>query len=69
MMICAECLTASYKAASWVEPHGERMSGCPRCGGVMEEAGECLMCGDLLPSSELVGGFCQRCIEEGDLDD
>lgn len=54
---------------SWIEPHGEEMTGCPICGqGGYEEAEPCRMCGEYTPLDELkrTDGLCAECLVDFD---
>lgn len=45
--ICEDCgrVLTEDEIESWIEPHGEELSGCPSCGGNVVEAEECSVCG------------------------
>ena len=60
MLKCNECghLFEEGEQASWVEPHGERLSGCPLCYGVYEIARPCKLCGDYGNTEE---DYCEDC--------
>lgn len=45
MYICKECGAIFTEPQSWVEPHGERICGCPSCAGSYVEAKRCELCG------------------------
>lgn len=65
MFICAECgkLIEDGDFANWTEPHGEQLCGCPRCGGEVEEAQECAICGEYHLEDDLTNGVCKDCAE------
>lgn len=63
MYQCLDCDCKMDRPQTWTEGHGECLSGCPRCGGAVEELEECLDCGELHLVSELIGGYCQDCYE------
>lgn len=47
MYICEDCgrtFEDLDDLDSWKEPHGEELSGCPKCGGYVEEADSCDYC-------------------------
>lgn len=64
---CLECgaIFEEGNEQSWVEPHGEHFSGCPRCGGAYEETEQCKWCErDFFNSDLSYNGFCEECLEE-----
>lgn len=62
MYRCNECghLFEEGEQKSWVEPHGEKMQGCPLCCGTYIESNNCRICGE--PSGE--EHYCKQCEEE-----
>ena len=48
----------------WVEPHGERVQGCPCCGGAYEKTLKCEICDSEHLEEELNGGVCDECINK-----
>lgn len=50
------------------EPHGEKNSCCPLCGGAFEEAERCSVCKGAFSGSSLISGVCLECIEESKMD-
>ena len=64
MYKCLECgyVMEAEEVASWVEPHGETLHGCPRCFSAVEKAEKCIVCG----SYELEEGlkYCKECRED-----
>lgn len=64
MYICVECGRIMEDYSSWTEPHGENMCGCYRCGGEVEEAQECAICGEYHLEEDLINGICKTCYEE-----
>lgn len=63
---CLECgnIFEYGEEAHWIEPHGEKMSGCPNCKGAYEETTPCEVCGSEHLPEELIGGVCEECIDE-----
>jgi hypothetical protein len=47
--------------ASWVEPHGEMLTGCPICKGACDETKRCKMCDGEFLEEELESGVCEDC--------
>lgn len=64
MYICVECGRIMEDYSSWTEPHGEDMCGCSRCGGEVEEAQECAICGEYHLEDDLTNGICKSCYEK-----
>ena len=64
MYICAECGKTFENLARWKEPHGEELCGCPYCGGGVEEAEKCEICGEYHLEEDLTNGVCEDCIEK-----
>lgn len=64
MYICVECGRITEDYSSWTEPHGEGMCGCSRCGGEVEEARECVICGEYHLEEDLTNGICESCCEK-----
>jgi DNA-directed RNA polymerase subunit RPC12/RpoP len=64
MYICVECGRIMEDYSSWTEPHGEDMCGCPHCGGEVEEAQECAICGEYHLEEDLTNGVCECCARE-----
>ena len=63
---CLECgrIFDDSEFAEWVEPHGERMSGCPGCKSPDYEAViECELCGESHIASEMIGEVCKDCFD------
>ena len=60
MYKCKSCghLFEEGEQASWVEPHGERLSGCPLCYGAYEIAIPCKLCGGYDNTEE---DYCKDC--------
>lgn len=60
---CLECgyVMEAEEVASWIEPHGETLHGCPHCFSAIVEAEPCIVCG----SYELEEGlnYCKECRE------
>jgi hypothetical protein len=46
---------------SWTEPHGESLCGCSHCGGAVDEAKECEICGEYCAEDDLTNGVCKYC--------
>lgn len=69
MFICVECgkLIEDGDFANWTEPHGEQLCGCPYCYGALEEACECVVCGEYYLEEDLINGICEHC-EKNDFD-
>lgn len=63
---CVECgnIFEYGEQESWIEPHGEKMCGCPLCHGGYEETMPCAICGSEHLEEELNGGVCDDCIEK-----
>ena len=63
---CLECghIFEDGEEWRWVEPHGERMTGCPICGCAYDEAYQCDECGSYHLSDELYSGLCADCVVE-----
>ena len=63
---CLECghIFEDGEEWRWVEPHGERMTGCPICGCAYDEAYQCDRCGSFHLSDELYHGLCLDCLKE-----
>lgn len=62
MYKCEECghVFEEGEQSTWIEPHGERLSGCPICNGAYEEVHFCSICGEIKCSmSEDVCEDCQ----------
>ena len=59
---CVECghLFEIGEQKTWVEPHGESMSGCPICGGSYEEAVACKICDTY---EDVEKNLCKECRE------
>lgn len=64
MYICEGCGKIMARPSSWIEPHGEMLSGCSRCGGGVEEAIECEMCGEYHLEEDLTNGVCEECLKD-----
>lgn len=70
MYICMDC-GREYEDLdeldSWVEPHGEHLSGCVKCGGDVEEAEYCDYCNKLTPKYNIKylrnSQCCDNCYE------
>ena len=60
---CAECghLMELGEIASWTEPHGEELQGCPKCFSPVEEANPCIVCGSYELEENLK--YCKECRE------
>jgi methionyl-tRNA synthetase len=63
MYICVECGRIMENYSSWTEPHGEDICGCSYCGGAVEEAEECAICGEYHSKEDLTNGVCKFCYE------
>ena len=62
---CLDCGNIFEEGESWYESHGEKMNGCPCCGGAYEETKRCKICGGEFLEDELLGvGVCEDCVEE-----
>lgn len=48
--------------ARWTEPHGEVMTGCPKCRCAFEETSPCSVCGTPHLEDELYHGVCKSCL-------
>lgn len=61
---CLECgyVMEPEEIASWVEPHGEKLCGCPKCFGAIKEAETCIICGDYELEKDLK--YCKECRED-----
>lgn len=64
MYICTECGRIMENPSSWTEPHGEDMCGCSYCGGAVEEAVECKICGEYHLEDYLMNGICKKCLTD-----
>ena len=64
--ICTECrhIFDDGEEQRWTEPHGERISGCPVCGGAYVEAVQCKGCRGEHLEDDLVNGWCGECLKE-----
>ena len=60
---CYDCghIFDECEMASWVEPHGEMLGGCPICNGACDETTRCAMCEGEFLRDELYGGICDEC--------
>lgn len=59
--ICVDCDFEFREARRRLEPHGERLYGCPRCGSVDYRAAEiCVCCGTAV--AKTVDGVCRGCL-------
>lgn len=58
---CQECghIFEEGEQRSWVEPHGERLSGCPLCFGNYVEAKKCNICGSY--NCDEHEDYCKNC--------
>lgn len=63
MFVCAECGYVFDEPEKWVEEHGERMSGCPACGGNFDDAKKCELCGEEYSTNLSTQGdlCCEKC--------
>ena len=62
---CLDCGNIFEEGESWYEQHGERLSGCPCCGGGFEKTKQCkICCGEFLGDELLGGCVCDDCVEE-----
>ena len=61
---CLECghLFEPGEEARWVEPHGEPMTGCPKCRNAFAETTHCSICGTSCLEDELYHGVCKGCL-------
>lgn len=61
---CLECghLFMQGEEVRWVEPHGETMTGCPKCRCAFEETSPCSVCGTPHLEDELYHGVCGACL-------
>lgn len=61
---CLECghLFEPDEEARWTEPHGEFMTGCPKCGCAFDETSPCSACGNPHLEDELYHGVCKGCL-------
>ena len=60
---CTECeyVFDENELNYWSEPHGERLSGCPKCGGGnFEEIHPCIFCGEYKDMDEYLC-VCKKC--------
>lgn len=60
MLKCLECgeVFENEKTQKWKE-HGEKMEGCPYCGGAYEEVFKCPNCGEYATDTQ--GDLCDEC--------
>lgn len=63
---CLECrhIFEDVEAYDWVEPSGERFTGCPVCFCAYGEAYQCNRCGSYHLPDELYEGMCLECLKE-----
>lgn len=61
MYICADCGRIMEGCSSWTEPHGEDLHGCYYCGGAVEEARRCAICGEYHLEEDLTNRICNDC--------
>jgi DNA-directed RNA polymerase subunit RPC12/RpoP len=64
---CLECgnIFEYGEDQTWVESHGEKLRGCPICGGAYKKTVKCSICGGEFLKGELHGGcVCNECIDE-----
>lgn len=70
MFICKECghIFEKGEEQTWIEPHGEHLSGCQICSGSYEEAEQCNICGSYFLAEKLHGytssRVCDNCLNE-----
>ncbi len=66
MYVCSDCGAVFDEPQSWVEPHGEKMSGCPLCAGNYVEAQRCELCdSEYDPDTAEHGRLCcDNCAED-----
>ena len=66
MFICLDCgrLVDDNEVATWTEPHGEQMEGCPYCYGALEEAHQCHICGEYFHEEDLMSDICEDCAKK-----
>lgn len=63
---CLECghIFEDVEAYDWVEPSGERFTGCPVCFCAYGEAYQCNRCRSYHLPDELYEGMCLECLKE-----
>ena len=62
MLKCLDCgnLFENGEEKTWIESHGEKLSGCPVCCGAYEEAKACEICGSYY-GMEDGEDYCNNC--------
>ena len=63
MYICADCGCVYSDKVTHTEIWGERITGCPSCGGYSEEAVQCDSCGRWIPENDEYP-VCSKCMQE-----
>lgn len=61
MYQCEECrhIFEEEEKATWQEPHGETLTGCPICFSAYKEIKACVLCDENLHNNEIK--FCNQC--------
>lgn len=64
MFKCLDCghLFEEGEQQFWTEPHGEELSGCPKCAYSYEEISPCKICGSY--DHDVNEYFCHECKEK-----
>ena len=70
--LCCECgaVVTDSEAATYLEKHGlseppfEEFAYCPHCGGDLNPAERCIVCGSYEEKGTLHHGICRKCCEE-----
>lgn len=73
MYVCLNCENLFEEPATWIEPHGEKYVGCPKCGSDFTETFRCDDCNNFLTDEyiETDSGkrYCPNCTYKKKLKD
>ena len=66
MFKCCDCghLFEDGEQATWIEPHGEPMSGCPVCHSSAEIVDQCARCREWEDADHIYHGWCAECLRD-----